>query len=680
MSESNNTNQFHKTDVGNVPAAQDEVEFVVHTKHTCDVCFQQPIVGRRYTSTDHSNYDLCARCFDAYSGPEIGLTEAVLARDKKRSREFVLKLKIDNGRDVQVRRINVTEIWGKSVAQLSFGKMMSIASNYAFPKNKVDDESVLDAFIAKAKVTYLDDDGDKITMTSNKELEDSFLQVLKNFPAHKPFRITVTVPRDEPSKLCVSTAWKAAGGMNKRAEQKKIEQSPIVAEGKSKTTLGVPLQKLEKDFFIHARHTCDGCSKSPIIGTRYHATKIPDFDLCEACFEKYEGEDLDFKPEIHDRDRRMQQKWLKKQLRGSLKMPGNIAGMWNKANGDISDFLKKVQESGGSIESATVYACPPAGVVSAPELENSGESPAVEKAAEEVKGEEVKGSPKETEVSDVKEAGGMESLPTPKLETPTVENEPSSSSASHDESFLSDADGNGSIAEAIGRTLDVCVQAIEEAMVDELQEVGKVCDAGHKKTPPKSPDSKATADEDVAAAAAVAADAFSVASSMVSSMSDILKKIDDAKKLDDGSRVDLLETNDADDVVASIDVPSVVTGATILKSEDGTEKQVEMPKVEDASEGEDEWSVISDDKVNTKQDEIMARKENDNSDRSLLSTEPLSPFLLAKWDTELIQLHELGFLDDRKNFDVLERLEASHMGVDSIEKVTVQNAVEHLLA
>lgn len=41
----------------------------------------------------------------------------------------------------------------------------------------------------------------------------------------------------------------------------------------------------------------DGCSRTPIIGTRYRATKIPDFDLCGACYKSYEGEDLDFKPE-----------------------------------------------------------------------------------------------------------------------------------------------------------------------------------------------------------------------------------------------------------------------------------------------------------------------------------------------------------------------------------------------
>jgi hypothetical protein len=498
MSESNHNNQILKMEAAAnivVPAQDDgsSGEFVVHTKHTCDACFQQPIIGRRYSSSVHSNFDLCARCFDAYNGPEIGLAEAVLVRDKKHSSDFVLKLKIDNGGDVQVRRVNVSEIWGKSaprtdssneISQLSFSKMMSIASSYAFPENKVDD-AVLDSFIAKAKATYIDGDGDKITMTSNRELEDSFLQVLKKFPLHKPFRITVTVPEDKPSKDSVMTAGKATG-MTKRIQHRKIElkKKPLfvtleklpILEGKSKTTLRVAPQKFEKDFFIHVRHTCDGCSKSPIIGTRYHATKIPDFDLCGACFEKYEGEELDFKPEIHARDRRMQQKWLKRQLSDSSKISSNIAGTWNDANGDLSDFLKKVQEFGGSIESATVYTSSPCEGYSASEHKKSGESPNANKTAEDV------ANPLEEaqEYANVDAAGG-ESPPTTKLEIPTVEKAPGSpaashdeSFASHDESFLSDADGNGSIAEAIGRTLDVCVQAIEEAMADEMNAVEKV--------------------------------------------------------------------------------------------------------------------------------------------------------------------------------------------------------------
>lgn len=59
-------------------------EFVVHTKHTCDVCFRRPIIGQRFTSDVHPNFDLCARCFEAYSGPDIGLTEAVLGKSALR--------------------------------------------------------------------------------------------------------------------------------------------------------------------------------------------------------------------------------------------------------------------------------------------------------------------------------------------------------------------------------------------------------------------------------------------------------------------------------------------------------------------------------------------------------------------------------------------------------------------
>eukprot|EP01083_Nonionella_stella_P229469 812167_1 len=194
------------TNTGQAAQNQDDGsngEFIVHTKHTCDTCYLQPIIGKRYTSNAHSNYDLCARCFGAYSGPEIGLTEAVLVRDKKYSRDFVLKLKVNNRGEEQVRRVNVSEIWGKSISGLSFKKMMSIAASYAFPENKVDDAAFA-AFMGKAKVTYIDEDGDKITMTSNAELEDAFRQVLKKSPRNKPFRITVTIPQDGPNKVAVS--------------------------------------------------------------------------------------------------------------------------------------------------------------------------------------------------------------------------------------------------------------------------------------------------------------------------------------------------------------------------------------------------------------------------------------------------------------------------------------------
>lgn len=715
-------------------------DFLVHTKHTCDVCFQAPILGKRFTSSERTNFDLCATCFEAsYSGPEIVFAEEALERDKKQTHQFVLKLKIDDGGDEQVRRIKVADIWGKSTSHLSFGKMMSIAFSHAASSSDEVDGAGLDAFVAKAKATYIDEDGDRINMTSDAELEDAFRQVFKK-SSPSPFRITVTLPKDEATrKVCMIE--ENARGMPKRIQVRKpsckkpfsVSMDELPVKIKSKTTLNVTPQKFEKDFFIHARHTCDGCSKTPIIGPRYHAAKIPDFDLCGACFEKYEGagED-DFKPEIQDRDRRMQKKWLKKQLSNSSQIAANIAGVWNKANGDLGEFLKQVQASGGIIESATVYAQPSAEDQSAPEVKNTENN--ADASANGISTPEVKN----LEGSTVDEAGSLKAVPEPakddapanppgpgwvsqgghwvspalgiefrsygpaaefeelrircagnevlawkeyqtmkkggrvpkmvdetgslkavsepakddapaNMTSPAVESEksdgqsaPGSPTVSRDESFLSDADGNGSIAEAIGRTLDVCVAAIEEAM-DDIEKVEAS----------SSSDCKASADKDFAV------DAFSVASSMVSGMTDALKKMEEPKK-----------TKDFGDASKS-DVPSVVsgtTGATIVKSEDGTgeEKGAQFPETQVASFGEDEWSIVEDEK---------AKAEPDAAE----SVSSIDCRLLAKWDSELYQLHELGFLDDGKNVDVLEALEASHVAVDSTEKVTINAALGRLL-
>ena len=119
-----------------------------------------------------------------------------------------------------------------------------------------------------------------------------------------------------------------------------------------------------------------------------------------------------------------------------------------------------------------------------------------------------------------------------------------------------------------------------------------------------------------------------VASSMVSSMNDISKKMDGSSQTEDVS-----EKKD----------------------------KVKVPQVEDASDGEEEWSVVN----------------GDDGDDEPAPT--LSPVVLAKWDKELLGLHQLGFLDDVKNVDTLEHLEAAALGCDSTDEITVTQAVEHLL-
>lgn len=79
------------TATANPPVDEGDVggtEFLVHTKHACDGdgCFVQPIVGRRYRSVARPNFDLCARCFEGYAGPVVGLEEVALRESRAPTR------------------------------------------------------------------------------------------------------------------------------------------------------------------------------------------------------------------------------------------------------------------------------------------------------------------------------------------------------------------------------------------------------------------------------------------------------------------------------------------------------------------------------------------------------------------------------------------------------------------
>lgn len=181
---------------------------------------------------------------------------------------------------------------------MQFAKLMKLAAGFVLSENK--DEAALAAFTSKAKATYVDEDGDEISMTTNNELDDAFVHL---FVKAKPFIVTVTIPQVlEANKAPIMMSANVRGGMPKRIQIRKVEPAGLrMAAMKVAQATAVPMDDKNPnggELFIHARHTCDGCQKSPIVGTRYHATKIPDFDLCMSCYEKYEGEDLDFKPEV----------------------------------------------------------------------------------------------------------------------------------------------------------------------------------------------------------------------------------------------------------------------------------------------------------------------------------------------------------------------------------------------
>merc|ERR1712194_635706 len=68
-----------------------------------------------------------------------------------------------------------------------------------------------------------------------------------------------------------------------------VTQSPVVTKnnhGDCNTRNGnniVKKKKEEEPLFIHGRHSCDACFVAPIVGNRYRAPNIPNYDLCEKC-------------------------------------------------------------------------------------------------------------------------------------------------------------------------------------------------------------------------------------------------------------------------------------------------------------------------------------------------------------------------------------------------------------
>jgi hypothetical protein len=200
--------------------------------------------------------------------------------------------------------MKVASIWDKSNSSLSLSRLVTAAAGFAsdVPARRED-------LLTKAKTTYLDGEGNTIYVSLDDELKDAFFQVLAALPVRKSLFVNVTFPK---AGMIYSSTEARMVGLSKRIQvgnvgpnTKVTSVSMLKAPSKraQRSTLSDRLRKFNlQDFynpsFIHTLHTCNGCSMTPIIGTRYHATKMPAFDLCALCFAKYEGDKVDFRPEI----------------------------------------------------------------------------------------------------------------------------------------------------------------------------------------------------------------------------------------------------------------------------------------------------------------------------------------------------------------------------------------------
>jgi hypothetical protein len=621
----------------------------------------------------------------------------------EKNENFVLKLRLVGiGGTAQIRRIRLPRI--AVGGDVSYDALVAVAISCTFPDAPLTPEDYDVTF------TYYDVDNDCVTIASTEELIDAITQFsdvlrITTDVKRKKSRPIPSTPRRRPSRGdmdespapnngakqlqnllesfvgILATAVVAlqshmnpapsvsdASPVEEAASRASSTPAATVAEESESNTNVQDEASAKKDAsepavkeevsrpFIHGRHTCDRCLCTPIIGDRFHATNLPDYDLCGKCMEGYKGEEIQFEHVELDRDRPFQDRWHRKRERFAAAASCRPARAGRNMGGR--------RASGG------------------PNRRGRFGPPSPGRSARVIRAEQMDDALKEAirrSLQDVNKASLEETKPTSPVEeskpsapsevelTPPAEDDLKAASTetgvkiekpNHSESFSLDAIGNGFVAEALGQTLDQCADAID-AMVKEMNR-----SSSEASSTSKEQDSKPAA---------------------VNLSGDNAEASADCVMEDDAGSVKAEET----------------VGATILESVGATAADEASLQSEHS---EDEWQVVCDDEEKV-DDETLARAaqvigsslfESDNmshasstlsggADGSFLSSVPtissdsnVPAPVLDQWAAQLIQLRELGFVDDAAIVDVLERLQAANIGSDSTDEVTVERVVEEL--
>ncbi len=443
--------------------------------------------------------------------------------------------------------------------------------------------------------------------------------------------------------------------------------------------------------FIHGRHTCDRCLCTPIVGDRYHATNLPDYDLCGKCKESYKGDEIQFELaelgvyhfivmlkllfliakllthdciSIIDRDRPFQDRWHRKRERfaaaGRCRPgPRSMGGHRGPGPNRHGSGSFRGPNRPGSRGRGRFGPGPHGSRVATAQQMDDALKEAIRRslqdvnkaaAAEESKPIATVEEPKPTAPAEVEVVAPKEE----DVKSSPINTDVKVEETKNNESFSVDAVGNGDVAEVLGQTLDQCADAID-AMVKEMNR-----SSSESSTESKDDDSNATNEDE------------------------------DEVVVESVNEVEVEET----------------AGATILES-----VGVDVATTTDESSlksarSEEEWEVVAEDEEQV-DDETLARAaqiigsalfESDNLSRgdassltggaegSFLSSVPtitsdsnVPAPVLDQWAAQLIQLRELGFADDAASVDILERLQAANIGSDSMEEIILDRVVNELL-
>lgn len=674
----------------------------------------------------------------------------------------VLKLHLaDKG---ETRRIALRKLWNSDIETVSFQHLVDLALQYS----GCEEERV-----SEVCITYTDEDGDIITISSDEELAEAFEQFVHKVPP--VVRATAKVKqaaRVEKPTETVNPAWdvekkrrlrqaliakkqqmkmakrmerqnlraEMARERNQQEEEKQLKQKEEkerlarMAQCKEKklaeearaqskpaaaqpspvkpTTAEVPKAeptllrpKIPSSFnpnFIHGRHTCDGCFTTPIIGYRFNATNRPDYDLCHNCFKNYKGDEIRFLPEQLDRDVHLQQRWHNRQVRRQRR---TAATQRNDLAKTCGRTIPAHDQTPDNFSKSALNEAIRRSLQNAEDKKAETENVASKQEKVEQKVEAEKPKPNDTSVPPKKDPeDSLKDLIQGMFEDPLEK--PATAAAltvaKHFAELLKkqkDAanapttnapPAEPSTASASNTDEEVADEPEIEVPKDEV----KVEDIPVEEAEAKAPQVEDTPVEDIVVEDASVEEAEVKVPATTAEIS--IEPIDSLVLEIEKPQLDRVPSTVSDDII-SYDNQS---GEMILDGDDD---------ISDGSKSEGSgWQVVDEDGENVT-DAMVAQaaqmlgsalfesdanvaSANDNNDAtnsfvsgltsvpSITTTKSeISPVLLNRWEDELRQLHELGFLDDHANVEAFGHLEAANMGVGSDDIITVEKVVNFLL-
>ena len=213
-------------------------------------------------------------------------------------------------------------------------------------------------------------------------------------------------------------------------------------------------------------------------------------------------------------------------------------------------------------------------------------------------------------------------------------------------SFTEDAEGQGDVAIAIGMALDITANAIDSVLSEAEKPVDDITN-------------ESQAQAGCTILGSVNADNSNKDVEESSQTQSSVNSSDEWQLLNEDGKVT------SDEMIAQA---AQLLGSALFQSD----------VISDVTEVRDEYSMAmaNDQSIYSGPNYVGSVPTN----VSTIVSSSISSTVLSRWDTELKQMHELGFLDDKKNVDALEHLEAASMGVDSDDPVTVNDAIEYLLS